>query len=205
MGKLSSKLIRIEFGISVAGAPVNAIPAIYRGTVPPPGLPNGGGTPVEDENGLHLCSNAEFVSPKVWNAVWNDVADFQLLSDKLEYGKCYYDTKDGAKICTERCQMSVIGIASDTFGFGVGSGAHQSQVPIAIAGWVLAYVDKEYECGTPLTNDENGNLTAMTRAEKLEYPERIVAIYKRKEMDANWGPANQQIVVNGRHWVKVKG
>jgi hypothetical protein len=101
-------------------------------------------------------------------------------------------------------RIYVIGIASDTFGFGVGSGAHINQVPIAVAGWVLAYVDDEYECGTPLTNDQFGNLTAMTREEKVEYPERIVAIYKRKEMDQWWGPEGKKIEVKGRHWVKVK-
>lgn len=143
-------------------------------------------------------------SGKIWNAVWNDFADFQLLNDELVFGKCYYDTKDGARICTERCQMGVMGVASDTFGVSAGSGANQTEVPIGVAGWVLAFVDQEYETGTPLTNDENGNLTAMTRKEKLEYPERIVATYKRKEMDPKWGPAGRQVVVNGRHWVKIK-
>lgn len=164
----------------------------------------GGGSVTLGLGGPGLQASAEFTAPKVWNAVWNDLADFQLLCDKLEYGKCYMDTKDGAKICTERCQMSVIGIASDTFGFGVGSTPERKEVPIAVAGWVLAYVDKEYECGTPLTNDENGNLTAMTRAEKLEYPERIVALYKRKEMEEFFGPEGSKIEVKGRHWVKVK-
>lgn len=194
MGLLSSRLTRIVFGVT-------APRTIETCTIGPSGgAPTGLGA--DAGNGLY-CS-AEFQASKVWNAVWNDIADFQLLADKLEFGKCYMDTKDGAMICTQRCQMSVIGIATDTFGFGVGSGANQREVPIAVAGWVLAYVDKEYECGTPLTNDENGNLTAMTRAEKLEYPERIVAIYKRKEMDAQWGPAGREIEVKGRHWVKVK-
>jgi hypothetical protein len=44
----------------------------------------------------------------------------------------------------------------------------------------------------------------MTRAEKLEYPERIVALYKRKEMDSLWGPVERKIAVNGRHWIKIK-
>lgn len=198
MGKLSNKLIRIEFGVT--NAVIGEIPALYRGD-----RPGVGATPVMNENGDLLCTNVELASPKVWNAVWNDVADFQLLNDKLEYGRCYYDTKDGARICNQRCQMSVIGIASDTFGFGVGSGANPNrEVPIAVAGWVLAFVDKEYDCGTPLTNDEWGNLTAMTRSEKMEFPERIVALYKRKEMDEHWGPEGSKIKVLGRHWVKVK-
>lgn len=190
MGRLSNRLIRIDFGGPGPGGP-----AIYRSDF----------GRNQTDGGGYLSSSVEFLAPKVWNAVWNDIADFQLLADKLEFGKCYYDTKDGAKICNERCQMSVIGIASDTFGFGVGSnGDLRKEVPIGVAGWVLAHVDKEYECGTPLTNDEHGNLTAMTKQEKMEYPERIVAIYKRKEMDKFWGPEGQKIEVNGRHWVKVK-
>lgn len=195
MGVLSSLLTRITFGTN------NTVYLSQRTINTTTGAHGGADTPTG--NGIY--TNTDFKAARVWNAVWNDVADFQLLCDKLEFGKCYYDTKDGARICNQRCQMSVIGIASDTFGYGVGCGANPDrEVPIGVAGWVLAYVDKEYECGTPLTNDENGNLTAMTREEKLEYPERIVALYKRKEMDTMWGPENSKIAVNGRHWVKVK-
>ena len=193
MGELSSRLTQIVFG-DTNGPYIKVCDINSLGNVVPPAT-----------IGTGLNTNVQFHAAKVWNAVWNDVADFQLLADKLEFGKCYYDTKDGAMICNKRCQMSVIGIASDTFGFGVGSGANVNrEVPIGVAGWVLAFVDKEYECGTPLTNDEFGNLTAMTKLEKMEYPERIVGIYKRKEMDQNWGPEGQKISVNGRHWVKIK-
>ncbi len=192
MGLLSSRLTEIQFGVN---APIR----LRRCTNITNPIPTYG----DVGNGLHL--NGEFKADRVWNAVWNDVADYQLLCDELVPGKCYFDTKDGAKICTERCQMSVIGIASDTFGYGVGNGANPNrEVPIGVAGWVLAYVDQEYECGTPLTNDEFGNLTAMTKQEKMEYPERIVGLYKRKEMDEFWGPEGSKITVNGRHWVKIK-
>ena len=146
----------------------------------------------------------QFVASKVWNAVWNDVADFQLLNDELIFGKCYIDHIEGARIATKRCQMGVIGIASDTFGHAVGFGANEKEVPIAVCGWVLAFVDQEYECGTPLTNDEFGNLTEITLEEKRNYPERIIGIYKKPERNDEFGPNNQKIKVNGRHWVKVK-
>ncbi len=149
----------------------------------------------------------DFKADKVWNAVWNDIADFQKLADKLEYGKCYFDTLEGAKICNVRCQASVIGIASDTFGFGVGSDNPNNEgreVPLAVAGWALAIVDEEYAPGTVLTNDANGNLTKMSFFEKLLHPERIVAIYKKKETKNEYGSANKKIAVNQRHWVKVK-
>ena len=146
----------------------------------------------------------DLMAEKIWNAVWNDYADLQLLSDELIPGKCYFDTADGAKVCTSRCQKSVIGIASDTFAHAVGTRSDIQQVPIAVAGWALAHVDKEYECGTPLTNDENGDLTEMTLDEKRNYPERIVGIYKRKEVELEFGPNGSKIKVNNRHWVKIK-
>lgn len=150
------------------------------------------------------------IAARIWNAVWNDVADFQDLYPgeiRPQFGKCYFDTFEGAQVCDRRCQKSVIGIASDTFGFGVGSKAELT-VPIAVAGWTLAYIEFDsgeiYECGDVLTNNYNGNLIKMTDEEKMKYPERIVAIYKKPEPNELWGPEGKEIQVNGRHWVKVK-
>jgi hypothetical protein len=195
MGVLSSKLTTITFG--VAAGP----PTISRCTIDLTGTVSGIGA----DAGTALVTDGDFKSTRVWNAVWNDIADFQLLNDELVFGKCYFDTKDGAQICNENCQMSVIGIASDTFGNGVGVGANPGkELPVAIAGWVLAHVDKEYDCGTPLTSDQHGNLTEISLEQKRNYPERIVALYKRKEMDEKWGPEGKKVEVNNRHWVKVK-
>lgn len=44
----------------------------------------------------------------------------------------------------------------------------------------------------------------MTLEEKQNYPERLIAIYKKPEPSQAWGPEGKQIPVNGRHWVKVK-
>lgn len=193
MGGLSSKLTTITFGTSG--------PQLSRCTI----SSSGAATGIGSDSGSGLNVNGDFRSAsKIWNAVWNDIADYQLLADKLESGRCYFDTKDGAKICNKRCQMAVIGIASDTFGIGVGSGNNSAEVPIAIGGWVLAFVDQEYECGTPLTNNENGDLAKMTQEEKTKHPERLVAIYKKPETREFWGQEDKKIEVKGRHWVKVK-
>jgi len=167
----------------------------------------GSGLVLINDSTSNTAAGFDFKADKVWNAVWNDVADFQKLDDQLIYGKCYFDTKTGAKICKEACQKSVIGIASDTFGFAVGSGNPLNQgkeVPIAVSGWTLAYVDQEYESGTVLTNTKDGSLTAMSFLQKLLFPERIVAIYKKPELAKEFGPDTGKIMVNGRHWVKVR-
>ncbi len=149
-----------------------------------------------------LGYNGYFYATRVYNAVYNDYADFQPLNGKLEYGKCYVQGKDGLELSSTRGQKGVMGIASDTYGQAVGIEEGTPQVPIAVSGWVLAYVDAEYEPGDPLTCTEDGYLTKMTREEVREYPERIVAIYSRPETSEKWSKFN--IDVDGRHWVKVK-
>ncbi|MFN3697142.1 MAG: hypothetical protein ACK4VO_06855 [Pseudobdellovibrio sp.] len=193
---------RLSIGVASSGAPTLAQASIDgSGTA----TLSATGTSVVIINDNTNTITGEFQAIKVWNAVWNDIADFQKLDDQLVYGKCYFDTLSGAKICTQKCQKSVIGIASDTFGFGVGSGNSdtKNEVPIAVAGWTLAFVDQEYEPGTALTNDQQGNLTKMSIIEKLFYPERMIAIYKRKETKSEFGTSDKRISVNGRHWVKV--
>ncbi len=147
----------------------------------------------------------QFIASKVWSSVYGDFADFRTLDDELVYGKCYYKDSEGVKICNEECQMGLVGIASDTFGSSVGSDITGSKprVPISVAGWVLAYVDKAYSPGTPLTNDANGNLTEMDIDQKLAYPERLVATYDGPEPNEYWGPSHNRILVDGRHWVKI--
>lgn len=194
----------LDGDVGIGGSPGPTVPTLRRCTI----NTNTGAITTGDGPDLMLngsddnSPDQEFIALKIWNAVWNDIADFQELDDKLIYGKCYYDTINGAKICDNRCQESVIGIASNTFGYALG--ANERKVPIAVSGWVLACVDKEYRIGVPLTNDENGNLTEMSLEEKQMYPERIVAIYKKREINKLWGPEGKEIKVNNRHWVKVK-
>ncbi len=151
-----------------------------------------------------------FIAQKLWNAVWNDIADFQPLfeGEHIVHGKCYYDTENGARLCNVYCQKAVIGIASDTFGYGLGIGIPSNTLPVAIAGFVLAYLDDiegyEYQSGDILTNSHSANLTLMTRDEATHYPERIVATYKRKPKREMFGPEGKEVKVDGRHWVKVK-
>lgn len=136
------------------------------------------------------------------NKMGNDFADFQPLdeNEELRYGRAYYHNAFRMHMCNKRCQKSVVGIASDTHGQAVGFDSTQYQVPLAVAGWVLAVVDKRYESGTPLVNARSGSLTKATLFERLFRAERILGIYQRPEYHPEW----KDIKVDGRHWVKVK-
>lgn len=142
---------------------------------------------------------------KVYGAVWNDIADYLETENDVtvEFGKVYVlDKKGKTRVSKKRCEKGIIGIASDTYGMSVGKkGKGKKEIPIALAGIVLAHVDKGYASGTALTSTKNGRLTKARLCEKLFFPERVVATYYKQEKNKKWNG----VVVNSRHWVKVKG
>jgi len=134
---------------------------------------------------------------KIFNAVWNDIADFVEVPDnfKIEYGKAYTRNKLGDIVLANN--NTSLGIASDTYGFGVGNKEGKNQMPIAIGGWVLAYVDKLYYPMTPLKAGENGCLTELLDTDPAYL---CLGLFDRVESNEEWNG----IKVNGRCWVKVK-
>ena len=149
------------------------------------------------------CYDGYFYATKIFNALWNDIADFVEAPKDLpiEYGRVYVRTPDYTVAkSSEYMEMGILGIASDTYGFGVGQKKDVNQIPIAIGGFVLAYVDKHYAPGTPLTSSADGGLREISHSDKLEYPERVLATFDRPEPTENWNG----LVVDGRCWVKIR-
>ena len=141
----------------------------------------------------------------VYNAVWNDLADCIPVDDecKVEPGYCYCFDGERYYKSTKYLDEGIVGIDSDTYGMNMGHKPGLNQMDVAVAGFVLAYVDKEYKPGTPLTCTENGYLTEIKREDKIEYPERIIATYWKNELADEWGSDSRKVKVNGRKWVKI--
>lgn len=139
---------------------------------------------------------------KVYNAVWNDYADYISLEGPTPIipGRVYSYNGHFHQIASSYAEMGVIGICSDTFSFVAGHKEDEFQVPIAVCGFVLAYVDKVYPSGTPLTSATDGGLTEMTLETKMKFPERMLATFYKEERSTAW----YGIEVNGRHWVQVR-
>jgi len=139
---------------------------------------------------------------KVYNAVWNDYADYISLEGPTPIipGRVYSYNGHFHQIASSYAEMGVIGICSDTFSFVAGHKEDEFQVPIAVCGFVLAYVDKVYPSGTPLTSATDGGLTEMTLETKMKFPERLLATFYKEEKSTAW----YGIEVNGRHWVQVR-
>jgi hypothetical protein len=150
-------------------------------------------------------STGALTATKVYNAVFNDIADFLELDEALgtiQYGRCYVRTKSGeTRLSAAVAEKGIIGIASDTYGYGLGKkDIGTKELPIAIGGFVLAYCDAEYESGDALTSAPGGILTMMPEDLRPMYPERIIAtFYKKPE-----GPTWNGIEVCGRYIVKVR-
>ena len=150
----------------------------------------------------YIDASGYLYADRVYNEIWNDIADFIDIDEnvKVEPGKVYIiDENEEIKISFDYCQAGIIGIASDTYGFALGVNQKAHKLPVCIGGFALAYVDRLYLPGTPLTTSQNGYLTKIEVSEKLTYPERIVATFFKKETSKSWNG----IEVNGRHWVKV--
>ena len=170
---------------------------------------NGNDKYVEIQN----ATNLKLTGINVWKqgdlitgAVFNDLADAIPVGegDVLEAGYCYgFDGEHYTKT-SEYMQKSYIGIHSDTYGFKLGHEEGKEKLNVAVSGFVLAYVDKEYEVGTPLTCTSDGHLTEIKLEDKIKYPERVIATYWKNEPNEEWGPEGNKVRVNGRRWVKIK-
>jgi hypothetical protein len=210
---LTNNLTSVEVGIIGKGTTQSMPGHTHDGTqgsgdyLPSMRLASSSGGIWQDNNsspsGTRAASyDGYFYATRVYNAVWNDIADFQPVRGPIVYGCCYYSTGQGVTICNKKCQKGVVGVASNTYGFGVGS--RDGCVPIAIGGWVLSNVDREYEPGTPLINNEGAWLTKANLYHKLFFSDRIVGYYDRKEMLKVIQYGDTKVEVLGRHWIKVK-
>lgn len=160
----------------------------------------GGSTPPSAVNRLNY--DGYLYATRVYNAVWNDIADFVNIDEntKVEYGKAYFRNVDGRVYKTRGKKDISLGIASDTYGFCGGEDSRKRQMPIAVCGWVLAHVDGVYKAGTALIAGKDGVLTKARFLDKVFYPEKIVATFDRVEAKKMWNG----VAVEGRFWVKVK-
>lgn len=158
---------------------------------------------ISDRASLSISTSGTITASKVYNAVWNDYAEFRK-AETIEPGRVIIeDTSGEMKISTERLQAGA-NIVSDTFGHAMGE-TDECKTPIAVAGRVLAYPLEDrnsYPLGAAVCTGPNGTVSLMTREEIMMYPERIVGVVSEIPEYDTWGTG--KIVVNGRIWIKVK-
>lgn len=169
---------------------------------------------------LTMNNSTGFVTANqgLYGAYWNDYADIIPCQEGLEIipGRCYsYDPCGKIFYLTEKkADPAFVGIASDTFGIATGAKSlpeirddfkkrfpdeeiPTQEIAMAVAGYCLAYVDKEYATGTPLVCTTDGFLTQAGRFTK-DY--RVIAFYWKKERKNTWFGRP----VEGRSWIRVR-
>ena len=177
--------------------------AVYKDTVSCMGNLKGPGTSVSIINGTAYSVTSSlygFSYIKADNG--NDFADFIYTEKPLSSKNAGLAvTRKGNNIVVAEKGDFVLGIYSDTYGMSVGSNAYgtSNSVPVAVAGFALAYVDKEYKPGTPLAVKSRGQLTKAGLFRRIFNKKSIVGYFDRKETNDLY----VSTYVNGRSWIKV--
>ena len=144
---------------------------------------------------------------KVYNAVWNDYAEYRELKDnfnEIPYGKVAFENGDDTlSISTERLQPCAY-IISDTFGTAMGD-QNEKSVPIGVAGRVLAYTNENrnaYKPGDAVCSGPNGTVSKMTQEEKINHPECVIGYVSAIPSYEEWGTG--KVKVDNRIWIRIK-
>lgn len=146
---------------------------------------------------LNSASGVINTSGIILGAAYNDYADSWPACEGTQIipGMCYIESGEGLQLAQKRADKRVVGICSDTYATCIGDREHS--VPIAVAGYVLAYVDRTYPPGTLLTCSRDGDLTKARWFDVIRG--RTLAKYLRKPP----GQMYRDVPINDRVWVKV--
>lgn len=157
-----------------------------------------GKTRIYRESSVYMQNNVLF------GAAWNDYAEYREVVEEVAPGYCVVSNDNGQVTKTSKMMQACDGIVSDTFGFSIGESGN-GQVPLAVAGRVLAYCEgnrEDYHAGDTVCASPEGKVMKMTREQIQAYPDRIVGIVSEIPHYETWGAGN--VKVNGRIWIKVR-
>lgn len=132
-------------------------------------------------------------------AAWNDFAEFRC-SEVHEPGRVICENGDGTLSLAQERLQSGAEVISDTYGFAIGE-TEQCKTPVAIVGRVLACPSGTLRVGDAVCAGPCGTVSAMTREEIKEYPDRIIGIVSEIPTYEYW---NDKVKVNGRVWIRIK-
>ena len=140
----------------------------------------------------------------LYGAAWNDYAEYRQTTDKIEPGRVVVENGDDTLSLANKRLLPGCEVISDTFGMAIGQ-TDTCDTPIAVAGRVLVYTDKNrdtFTAGDAVCSGLHGTVSKMTRNEIKEYPERIIGTVSAIPSYDTWGEDN--IKVNGRIWIKLR-
>lgn len=152
----------------------------------------------------YITQAGYFYAERVYNAVYNDYAEFRKTNNLVKPGQCVYDNDDGSLSISNKFLIPGAQIVSDTYGSCMGE-TDECRTPLAVAGRVLAYPyqdRKNYHAGMCVCSAPGGTVNIMSRKDIQEYPDCIIGIVSEIPNYEYWGTDN--VKVDGRIWIKIK-
>lgn len=145
-------------------------------------------------NSDRLNYDGYFYATRVYNAVYNDLAEFMHYNDNfsVKAGQVMIQGTISLMPSQKRADPKVIGVYSDTYGFALGADTSDPEaIPIGLAGKVKVFIEGSVEPGDELVSAKDG------RAIKANLIERL---FKRQCII---GKALEQ-GINSRIWMLIK-
>lgn len=151
---------------------------------------------IEDDNklnGIYISSNGV-----LHGGAWNDYAENRICISG-DVGDVVCEQGDGTlALSTEKLQPLPY-VISDTYGMLIGNEGDDYK-PLAVSGRVLVKVNYPVNVGDVVCADKGGFATVMTRAEIVNYPDRILGIVSEIPTYKVWN----DIEINNRVWITIK-
>jgi len=132
---------------------------------------------------------------RVYNAVWNDLAEFMTRDGFSEAGDVLIQTKIGVKKSNTRADKTVVGVFSDTYGYVLGAENAENKCPIGLSGRVDVKVKEPLEIGDLLVSDIDGFASKATLEEEKR-PGIIIGKVLEQKFDSN--PSRIKILIMNR-------
>jgi hypothetical protein len=146
---LSDYAKQVQIAFNLLQAKINQtsiLSIIYLGNTPPNGT-------------QQVNVNGYLYATRVYNAVWNDLAEFMYKVGEAEPGDVLVQTDKGLSRSNKKGDKAVVGVYSDTYGYALGANNTDDKWPVGLAGVVSVKVKQKLKIGDLLISDKDGFAT----------------------------------------------
>ena len=111
---------------------------------------------VDPTGTTRLNMDGYFYATRVYNAVYNDLAEFMYKAEESEAGDVVVMTENGLVPSSERLDGAVVGVYSDSYGYALGAEDAENKIPVAISGRVWVKIAEPCKIGDLLVSGKRG-------------------------------------------------
>lgn len=114
-----------------------------------------------------LNMDGYFYATRVYNAVYNDLAEFMPKAAESEPGDVLIMTDKGLMPSSSRLDGAVVGVHSDTYGYALGAEDSDNKLPVAISGRVWVKIAEPCNIGDLLVSGQRGRATVKRAGDDI--------------------------------------